>query len=73
MKAIKKNNLPPTNWGVLNVQEAYYCYRVSDTYGSFLTKINSKEDSELYALVKLIIRRIKMMRQPQVSKCKRKP
>lgn len=52
LQAMKEGNLPPTNFGVLNVQDAYYCYHAADTYGSLLTKINREEEPELYTLVK---------------------
>ena len=53
LQAMKKNDLPPLNFGVMNVQDAYYCYRAEETYQTLLSVIDPADElmREMRALV----------------------
>lgn len=52
LQAMLKGELPPSNFGILTVLDAYYCYRAQMTLDSLLCVIDREKETELYALSK---------------------
>lgn len=53
LQEMKKNVLPPLNFGVMNVQDAYYCYCAENSYKRLLNgiKVSDELTQEMLELV----------------------
>lgn len=50
LQAMQRGDLCPSNFGILTVLDAYYCYRAQATLDSLLCVIDHEKDKDLYLL-----------------------